>query len=78
MRMDRVKQSAVTELDGQIAEKQGEVDYLEGQTGSSLWLTDLEAFRQAWVSYSGARVADSVSVTKTDSKAPKKKPMMKK
>jgi len=78
MRMDRVKQSAVTELDGQITEKQGEVDYLEGQTGSSLWLNDLEAFRQAWVSYSGARVADSVSVAKTDSKAPKKKPMMKK
>ena len=78
MRMDRVKQSAVTELDGQITEKQGEVDYLEGQTGSSLWLNDLEAFRQAWVSYSGARVADSVSVTKSDSKAPKKKPMMKK
>uniref|UniRef100_A0A6C0HK76 DNA topoisomerase (ATP-hydrolyzing) n=1 Tax=viral metagenome TaxID=1070528 RepID=A0A6C0HK76_9ZZZZ len=78
MRMDRVKQSAVTELDGQITEKQGEVDYLEGQTGSSLWLNDLEAFRQAWVSYSGARVADSVSVTKSDSKAPKKRPMMKK
>ena len=78
MRMDRVKQSAVIELDGQIAEKQGEVDYLEGQTGSSLWLNDLEAFRQAWVQYSSARVADSVSVTKSDSKAPKKKPMMKK
>lgn len=78
MRMDRVKQSAVIELDGQIAEKQGEVDYLEGQTGSSLWLNDLEAFRQAWVLYSQERVASATSVTKTDSKAPKKKPMMKK
>ena len=78
MRMDRVKQSAVIELDGQIAEKQVEVDYLEGQTGSSLWLNDLEAFRQAWVLYSQERVASATSVTKTESKAPKKKPMMKK
>ena len=74
MRMDRVKQSAVTELDGQIAEKGGEIEHLEGETGSSMWLADLEEFRLAWVQYSEERVASSVSVAKSDSvKVQKKK-----
>ena len=77
MRMDRVKQSAVTELDGQLAEKQAEVEYLEGQTGASLWLSDLEAFRAAWVQYAEARVSESVSVAKAETKL-KKRPTMKK
>ena len=74
MRMDRVKQSAVTELDGQIAEKGAEIEHLEGETGSSLWLADLEEFRLTWVQYSEERVASSVSVAKSDSiKVQKKK-----
>lgn len=77
MRMDRVKQSAVVELDGQIAEKGAEIGHLEGETGASLWLADLEEFRLAWVAYSKARVSDSVSVAKSDS-AKKKKPALRK
>jgi DNA topoisomerase-2 len=73
MRMDRVKQSAVTELDGQIAEKEGEIEHLEGETGSSMWLADLEEFRLAWVQYSEERVASSVSVAKSDSTKVQKK-----
>jgi DNA topoisomerase-2 len=73
MRIDRVKQSAVIELDKQIAEKQGEIRALEGETGSSLWLKDLEEFLQSWDAYSKARVADSVSVTKSDAKEKVKK-----
>ena len=74
MRMDRVKQSAVTELDGQIAEKGAEIEHLEGETGSSMWLADLEEFRLTWVQYSEERVASSVSVAKSDSiKVQKKK-----
>ena len=38
MRIDRVKQAAVIEMDKQIAEKQGEIDYLESETAESLWL----------------------------------------
>jgi hypothetical protein len=72
--MDRVKQSAVTELDGQIAEKGAEIEHLEGETGSSLWLADLEEFRLAWDLYSQERVASAVSVAKSDSvKVQKKK-----
>jgi hypothetical protein len=73
MRIDRVKQSAVIELDRQIAEKQGEIRALEGETGSSLWLKDLEEFLQSWDAYSKARVADSVSVAKSDAKEKVKK-----
>jgi hypothetical protein len=66
MRMDRVKQSAVLELDTQIAEKQAEKERLEGETGSSLWLADLTAFQTAWTKYCDVRVSESVSVAKSE------------
>jgi hypothetical protein len=75
--MDRVKQSAVVELDGQIAEKGAEIEHLEGETGSSMWLADLEEFRVAWEQYSQERVASAVSVAKSDT-GKKKRPMVKK
>ncbi len=80
MRMDRVKQSAVVELDGQIEEKQGQIEQLQGETGSSMWLADLEEFRLSWVQYSEERVLSSVSVAQSDSvkKAPRKRPAVKK
>ena len=77
MRMDRVKQSAVVELDGQIAEKGAEIEHLEGETGSSMWLADLEEFRVAWEQYSQERVASAVSVAKSDT-GKKKRPGVKK
>jgi DNA topoisomerase-2 len=73
MRMDRVKQSAVVELDGQLEEKRTEKERLEAETGSSLWLADLEAFRLGWVQYSQERVASSVSVASSDAKVVKKR-----
>ena len=73
MRMDRVKQSAVIELDGQWEEKRTEKERVEAETGSSLWLADLEAFRLAWVQYSAERVASSVSVTSSEAKVVKKR-----
>ena len=77
MRMDRVKQSAVVELDGQLEEKRTEKERLEAETGSSMWLADLEAFRLAWVQYSAERIASSVSVATSETKAVKKrKPML--
>ena len=66
MRMDRVKQSAVLELDAQLAEKQAEKERLEGETGSSLWLADLTAFQTAWTKYCDVRVSESVSVAKSE------------
>jgi DNA topoisomerase-2 len=80
MRMDRVKQSAVQDLDGQLDEKHAEKERLEAETGSSMWLADLEVFRLAWVQYSLERVASSSAVEKSDSgvKVPKKRVVVKK
>lgn len=63
MRIDRVKQAAVVELDRQLAEKQEEVEHLEGETARSLWLADLEELDTAWKQYSQIRIEESVSVT---------------
>jgi DNA topoisomerase-2 len=79
MRMDRVKQSAVVELDGQWEEKRTEKERFEAETGSSLWLADLEAFRLAWVQYSLERAASSVSVSSSEAGVKvvkKRKPMI--
>ena len=66
MRMDRVKAAAVQELDGQIAEKRVEIEHLESETASSMWLADLEEFHQAWIQYSEVRIFESVSVSSSD------------
>jgi hypothetical protein len=73
MRIDRLKLSAVIELDKQIAEKQDEIDYLDGQTGSSLWIKDLDEFVEAWKAYTVARTAESVPVEAKPATAPKKR-----
>ena len=75
MRMDRVKQSAIDELDGQIREKETEIERLEGETASSLWLSDLAELEQAWGRMSAARIAESVAVATSESavKAPRKR-----
>jgi DNA gyrase/topoisomerase IV subunit A len=74
MRIDRVKQSAVIELDKQITEKQDEISALQSETGSSLWLKDLEEFLQSWDAYSKSRITESVSVTKSVDTIQKRKP----
>ena len=73
MRMDRVKESAIVELDGQIMEKRKEIEHLEEETASSLWLADLEEFRQAWIHYSEVRIFESVSVSESGDVKPVKK-----
>lgn len=75
MRMDRVKQSAIDELEGQIREKEAEIARLERETASSLWLSDLAELEQAWGRMSAARIAESVAVATSESavKAPRKK-----
>lgn len=75
MRIDRLKQSAITELDHQIEEKQDEIEHLESQTASSLWLSDLEEFKEAWINYSASRELEPCmkSADGTDKKAPRKR-----
>jgi DNA topoisomerase II len=76
MRIDRVKQSAVIELDKQILDKQSEIEHLEGETAGSLWLADLEDFEECWKNMSTVRLEDSTSVSKSEApsaKAPRKR-----
>jgi DNA topoisomerase-2 len=70
LRIDRVKQSAIVELDEQILEKQEEIRKLEEATATSLWLDDLQEFEEAWLKYSKERMAEYDSVIKAE---PKKK-----
>jgi DNA topoisomerase-2 len=66
MRIDRVKQSAIVELDKQIADKQTEIGRLESETANSLWLSDLDDFDETWKHMSTHRLTDSTSTTKSD------------
>jgi DNA topoisomerase-2 len=65
MRIDRVKKSAVIELDTQIAEKQAEIERLEAETGASLWLTDLGEFDECWKKFTGDRVGEVAASAET-------------
>ena len=73
MRIDRVKQAAVVELDRQISDKQAEIDRLEAETASSLWISDLDEFEEAWKAMSVLRASEATSVTKSDVPGAKKK-----
>ena len=76
MRIDRVKQAAVIEMDKQIVDKQTEIERLEAETASSLWMADLDDFEKTWKEMSDVRLADSVSIAKSEApsgKAPRKK-----
>jgi DNA topoisomerase-2 len=78
MRIDRVKEAAVIELDRQLAEKRGEIAVLEGQTGAGLWLADLAEFEEAWRAYTVARIESATSVASSGApvvKAVRKKPV---
>jgi DNA topoisomerase-2 len=72
MRMDRVKQSAIDELQKQWEDKHAEKERMEAETNSSLWLADLEEFRLAWVKYEQERHNSS-----SESGADKSKPIKK-
>jgi hypothetical protein len=66
----------VIELDKQITDKQREIERLEAETASSLWLSDLEEFEQAWKIMSQVRLEEATSIAKSEAptgKAPGKK-----
>jgi DNA gyrase/topoisomerase IV subunit B len=71
MRIDRVKKAAVIELDKQITDKSSEIERLEAETASSLWMADLDEFDEAWKIMSQIRQDDATSVTKSDTHATK-------
>jgi DNA topoisomerase-2 len=58
LRIDRVKASAVAELDEQVTGKRAEIVVLEATTPAAMWLADLAAFEAAWCRYKAGREAE--------------------
>jgi hypothetical protein len=58
MRIDRVKASAIDELNRQIDNKNEQYTVLEKETASSLWKKDLDDFIEAWKTYTVKRNAE--------------------
>ena len=69
MRIDRIKASAVAELEKEVAEAKEKHAELEANTPESLWLADLQEFADAWDNYSAWRNAayESAAAVKPDS-----------
>jgi hypothetical protein len=61
MRIDRVKKSAVIELDSQITDKKTEIERLEAETAITLWLTDLKEFEDCWKKFAVDRIGEVAS-----------------
>ena len=78
LRIDRVKASAVLELEREVAEKNGERAILEGLAPASMWLKDLDAFKTAWNTYKEVRTGEmSVSAEKVGAGGKKKRVVIK-
>lgn len=57
LRIDRVKQSAIEDLDRQVAERVAAMESLEKQTPAGMWLDDLGDFESAWTKYVAERIS---------------------
>jgi hypothetical protein len=77
MRIDRIKASAVAELEKEVADITAVRDRLAGTSIQSLWLADLTEFQTGWSEYAKARAASYVS-TESAAKAVKKPRVVKK
>ena len=62
MRVDRLKASAVAELEKEVAEAKTLRDGLAATSSETLWLNDLDGFSAAWADYIAWRNATYVSV----------------
>jgi DNA topoisomerase-2 len=71
MRVDRLKASAVAELEREVSEVQHKHRTLAATSSESLWLTDLDDFRDGWTNYCAWR--ESCYASSTAAPALKKK-----
>jgi hypothetical protein len=80
LRIDRVKASAITELEKDASNKRAEMEDLEKATPAAMWLSDLADFRKVWTTYKENRVATMAvgGETAAASEGKKKRIMIKK
>lgn len=57
MRVDRLKASAVAELEREVAEARAKQSALAATSAEMLWIADLDAFSEAWTAYTAWRNA---------------------
>ena len=57
LRIDRVKASAIEDLEKDAATKRSEMEALEKATPAMMWLSDLDEFKKAWTAYKEDRMA---------------------
>jgi DNA topoisomerase-2 len=74
-RIDRLKSSAVKQLEQEFADAKAAMEDLERTGIEALWLKDLDAFDAAWASYEAKRNAqdEEAAAAGSDAGAPKKK-----
>ncbi len=58
MRIDRIKASAVDELEEEVEKKEAAKKELEAKSSGDLWMEDLAEFEVAWAKYSADRTAE--------------------
>lgn len=75
MRVDRLKSSAVRELETEVSTAKAKMEDLERTGIEALWLKDLDTFDAAWASYEAKRnaLAEEAAAAGSDAGAPKKK-----
>ena len=71
--MDRVKKSAIAELDEEVRVKREAMAELEKATPATMWLKDLEEFAAAWTTYKELREEEMKGDGGAATPAPKKK-----
>jgi hypothetical protein len=74
-RIDRLKSSAVKQLEQEFADAKAAMEDLERTGIEALWLKDLDAFDAAWASYEAKRNAqdEEAAAAGSEGGAPKKK-----
>ena len=55
MRMDRIKASAVAELEEELVSMREKIAALQGTKADTLWMTDLAEFETMWIKYANER-----------------------
>jgi len=68
MRIDRIKESAIKELEKDMENKTKERDLLQATTPTVMWLKDLDEFEEAWNGYVVER-AEEIELDNADVKA---------
>lgn len=61
MRIDRVKATAVTQLEAEVAQARDKFSVISSKSNVQMWTEDLAEFEDAWVKYCAVRTAEAAT-----------------